>query len=242
MTLAVVILKPFMTVFTKRQWRGGRNIPPEGGVVVCVNHISYFDPLSFAHFVYDHGRLPRFLAKAALFKLFFVGSVLRGADQIPVYRESQDAAKSVSDAVAAVRRGECVCIYPEATVTRDPDMWPMVGKTGAARIALTTGAPVIPVAQWGAQEVLAPYAKRPHLLPRKTMRLHAGPPVDLSEFAGQEQTAEVLRAATEKVMAAITGLLEEIRGEPAPEQRYDPRAAGVPTTGNPRRAEKGPHA
>ena len=111
--------------------------------------------------------------------------MLRGAGQIPVYRESADASRAFSAAVAAVRDGECVAFYPEATLTRDPDQWPMVGKTGAARVALETGAPVIPVAQWGPQELLAPYAKKPDLFPRKTMHVRAGPPVDLSDFAGR---------------------------------------------------------
>ena len=56
-------------------------------------------------------------------------------------------------------------IYPEGTLTRDPDLWPMTGKSGAARIALATGCPVIPVGQWGAQEILPPYAKKPRPLP-----------------------------------------------------------------------------
>lgn len=231
--LAVVILKPLMTLLTRRDWRGMEHVPAHGGVVLCVNHISYFDPLAFSHFVFDAGRLPRFLAKAALFELPFVGMVLRGTGQIPVFRESQDAAKAFAAAVDAVNAGGCVCIYPEATVTRDPDRWPMVGKTGAARVALTTGAPVIPVAQWGAQEVLGPYSKRPHFFPRHTMRMTAGSPVDLSDLAGRELTAEVLHAATDRIMAAITELLAAIRGETAPEVRFDPRTGGLPRTGNP---------
>jgi 1-acyl-sn-glycerol-3-phosphate acyltransferase len=233
---AVAVLRPLLLVLTRRDWRGQENVPRTGGVVLATNHISYFDPLSFAHFVWDSGRTPRFLAKAALFDVPFVGLVVRGARQIPVYRESEDAAKAFAAAVEAVRRGECVCIYPEGTVTRDPDLWPMAGKTGAARVALATGAPVVPVAQWGAQDVLAPYGRRVRLLPRKTMHLAAGPPVDLDEFRQQEPTVEVLRAATARIVDALTALLEDIRGVPAPAVRFDPRAAGVATTGDPHRA------
>ncbi len=156
-----------------------------------------------------------------------------------MYRESADASKAYTAAVDAVRRGECVAIYPEATISRDPGLWPMTGKTGAARVALATGAPVIPVAQWGPQEVLSPYGKRLRLLPRKTMHVAAGPPVDLSEFAAGPVDAETLRLVTEKIMTAITVLLEEIRGEPAPPVRYDSRAEGVPPTGDPRRFHPG---
>jgi 1-acyl-sn-glycerol-3-phosphate acyltransferase len=223
-----------MLVLTRRDWSGAEHLGG-GGIVVVVNHVSHFDPLVFAHFLYDNGRLPRFLAKAGLFRIFFVGSVLRGAKQIPVYRDSVDAATAYSAAVDAVRRGECVAIYPEATLTRDPDLWPMVGKTGAARVALETGAPVIPVAQWGPQYVLAPYTKRPHLFPRRVMHVKAGPPVDLTEYAGRPIDGPLLHEVTEKIMADITELLEQIRGEKAPAVRFDPRRAGLPTTGNPGR-------
>jgi 1-acyl-sn-glycerol-3-phosphate acyltransferase len=232
---AVSILRPPVVLLTRREWHGAEHLPQTGGVIVCTNHISYFDPLAFGLFVFDHGREPRYLAKSGLFHIPFVGRVLRGAGQIPVYRESASASQAYSAAVQAVREGGCVAIYPEATVTREPRLWPMVGKTGAARIALETGAPVVPVAQWGAQEVLAPYARLPRFLPRKTMHVRAGPPVDLSDLAGAEVDGEVLREVTERIMAAITCLLEEIRGEPAPAVRYDPRSAGVPATGDPNR-------
>ena len=210
---AVVLVRPFLTVCTRQDWRGWEHLPESGGAVVVSNHISHVDPFTFAHFVYESGRLPRFLAKASLFRVPFVGTVLRGAKQIPVYRESETAAEAYSAAVDAVRRGKLVAIYPEATLTRDPDLWPMVGKTGAARVALETEAPVIPLAQWGPHEVLPPYSKLPRLFPRHTVHVHAGPPVDLADLQGRPIDAELLRVATARIMAAVTGLLEEIRGE-----------------------------
>ena len=231
--LAEVILRPLLVVFTRRDWRGAEHLPRTGGVVLVTNHISWFDPLAFAHYVFDNGRLPRFLAKDSVFKILFVGRLLRGAGQIPVYRGSTDASKAFSAGVDAVRRGEAVVVYPEGTITRDPDLWPMVGKTGAARIALAAGVDVVPIAQWGPQEVLAPYAKRLRLLPRKTMHLVAGPPVDLDDLRGRPISSELLREATARIMAALTELLEEIRGGQAPAVRFDPKAAGLPLTGNP---------
>lgn len=236
--LAVVILRPLLTAFTRREWRGREHIPETGGAVVVTNHISHADPLTFAHFLYDSGRLPRFLAKSSLFEVPFVRSVVRGAKQIPVYRESGTAVQAYSAAVDAVRRGELVAIYPEATLTRDPDLWPMVGKTGAARVALETGAPVIPVAQWGAHHLLPPYSKRPHLLARHTMHVHAGPPVDLSDLRERPLDSEVVAEAMDRIMSAVTGLLEEIRGETAPPVRFDPTGSGLPRTGNPRRVHR----
>jgi 1-acyl-sn-glycerol-3-phosphate acyltransferase len=225
--LAAVIAKPPLIVFFKRDWHGMEHIPADGGFITALNHNSYLDPLSYGHFQYNTGRVPRFLAKAALFKPFFIGTMLRGTGQIPVYRESTDAANAFRAAVDAINSGECVVFYPEGTLTREPDLWPMVGKTGIARVALLTKAPVIPVAQWGAHEAVPPYAKekKVRLLPRKTLRVIAGPPVDLDEFYGQEPTPEVLRQITETIMLRVAALLAELRGEPAPAALYNPRAA-----------------
>ena len=230
--LAVAIVRPLMLLLTKRDWRGWEHFPASGGFVVAPNHVSHVDPLAFAHYLYDSGHPPFFLGKEAVFRVPVVGAILRGAQQIPVYRNTGRAADAFRAAVGAVESGKCVGVYPEGTLTRDPGLWPMVGKTGAARIALTTRCPVIPVAQWGPQEILAPYSKRPHLLPRKTMHVLAGPPVDLSDLHDHPLDAAVLREATARIMAAITALLVELRGEPAPAERFDSRKHGLPETGN----------
>lgn len=230
--LAIGLLRRPLLCLTKRDWHGAEHLLADAlvdghqvGIVVCPNHISWFDPLQSAHFLYDNGRPPRFLGKEEVFRIPFIGRIIRGAGQIPVYRETVDAARAVSAAVAAVQAGECVVVYPEGTITRDPDMWPMTGKTGAARIALATGAPVIPLGMWGAQEVIPPYAKMLHLLPRRTMQVLAGPPVDLSDLASRPLDNETLRLATERIMAAITVLVEQLRDAPAPERRFDPRTS-----------------
>jgi 1-acyl-sn-glycerol-3-phosphate acyltransferase len=232
---AVTILRPLMVTFTRPVWRGAENLPTDGGYVAAVNHLSYVDPFTFGHFMFDNGHLPRFLAKDTLFRMFFVGNVMRGAKQIPVYRTTGDAMSALSAAVDAVKAGECVAIYPEATLTRDPDLWPMQGKSGAARVALASGRPVIPLAQWGAQEILGPYKRLPRLLPRHTSYVSAGPPVDLSRFEGRELTAEVLREATDAILDAITDLLADIRQQQPPPTRWDPRTGGAPRYGNPHR-------
>ena len=220
---AAVLCKPPLVVLLKRDWRGMEHIPAEGGFITAVNHNSHVDPFAYAHYQYNTGRVPRFLAKSGLFKKGFVGAAMRGTGQIPVYRESTDALSAFRAAIDAVERGECVAFYPEGTLTRDPDGWPMTAKTGAARVALQTKCPVIPVAQWGCNELLPPYAKKPHLFPRKTHQVLAGPPVDLSRFYDKEMTADLLKEATEVIMAAVTRQLEQIRGEKAPETPYDPR-------------------
>ena len=219
--IAVPILKPLLKATTRREWIGGENIPETGGFIIALNHISHVDPLTAAHLVYDHGYMPRYLAKAGLFDGKVLGGFLRGAGQIPVKRETKDAVGAYAAAVEAVRGGQCVVIYPEATITRDPDMWPMKGKSGAARIALETGCPVIPVGQWGAQEMLAPYAKHPHLVPRHRIVMRVGPPVELDDLRAQERSIAVVNEATERIMTAITHQLELVRGEQAPAERYD---------------------
>ncbi|NUV76131.1 1-acyl-sn-glycerol-3-phosphate acyltransferase [Streptomyces fungicidicus] len=225
--LAAVIAKPPLVLLFKRDWSGMENIPADGGFITAVNHNSYLDPLSYAHYQYNTGRVPRFLAKNGLFGKGFVGAVMRGTGQIPVYRETTNALDAFRAALDAIERGECVAFYPEGTLTRDPAMWPMTAKTGAARVALRTRCPVIPVAQWGANLAMPPYAKenKLRLLPRKTLQVKAGPPVDLSAYYDLEPTPEVLREVTETIMAAVTALLAEMRGEPAPATPYDPRTA-----------------
>jgi 1-acyl-sn-glycerol-3-phosphate acyltransferase len=230
--LTTVVLRPLLSGLLKRDWRGRENVPAKGGVIIAANHISEADPLALAHFVYGSGRFPVFLAKATLFESGFVARVLRGTGQIPVHRDSADAAHALEHAEQALRDGECLIFYPEGSCTHDPELWPMTGQTGVARMALKTGATVVPVATWGAHELL-PYRKGEltglagslkkgvHPFPRKTMKVAAGPPVDLSRYAGRPLGRETLRAATDDIMAAITALLAGLRGQEPPKERYD---------------------
>ena len=235
--LGVPILKPAILAAASRTWIDGEKIPAVGGCIVVFNHISHVDPLLAAHFVYDHGRLPRYLAKSGLFKNKVLGAFLTGAGQIPVERLSRSAVGAYDAAVAAVRNGECVVVYPEGTLTRDPDLWPMVGKSGAARIALETGCPVIPVGQWGAQGLLPPYTKKPDFLPRKRIVMKAGDPVDLSDLLAKPRTAEVVSETTARIMAALTAIVGDLRNETPPAKPFDPRKMGVRQTGNPNKKD-----
>ena len=151
--LSVVVVSLTTGLF-KRDWRHIERIPKDGPAIIAVNHVSYADPFVVARLVWDAGRIPRFLGKAPLFEVPVVGTILSAAGQIPVRRATRAAADSLDDAVAALRAGEIVVIYPEGTVTRDPDFWPIVGKTGVARLALLAPqVPLIPVGQWGFAEL-----------------------------------------------------------------------------------------
>jgi len=220
----VVVVRPLMRVLTRREWRGMEQVPRTGGVIVAANHVSELDPFVVGHFLFNQGRAPRFLAKSELFRKAPVKWILNGAKQIPVSRNTSDASLALQPAVDALHRGECVLIYPEGSATRDPHLWPMKARTGVARLALLSGVPVIPVAQWGPEQILPYKARRPMLFPRRTMKVLAGPPVDLSPFEGQPLTADLLRAATDAIMRRIATQLAELRGGTPPETFFDMRA------------------
>ena len=235
---AAVVLKPLLIAIGRRDWRHEDRIPRSGGIVVAVNHISKIDPLMLAHLLYNQHRLPRFLAKDGLFEVPVIGGLMYRWGQIPVAREGSDAAAAFAAAVEAVENGEAVMFYPEGSITRDPDGWPMRGKTGAARVALMSGAPLIPIGQWGAQNTLPAYSGKVSVLPRHVAHYNIGAPVDLDDLRGKEITAEVLQEATDRMMAAITDLVAEIRGEVPPPVRFDPRREGLSEIGRIAKVER----
>ena len=232
------LIKPLLNLIAKRDWRGVENLPKSGAAIAVCNHISYVDPLLFTHFLYDNGRAVRYLGKASLFKMPIIGRVLLGAGQIPVERESSVASHSLQHAIAFLKSGHLLGVYPEGTLTRDENYWPMRGKTGIARLAILTQVPVIPCAQWGAQEILPAYSKKLKLFPRTKVVVVAGKPLDFSKWYGRAEDPVALEEATAYVMSAITRLLERLRGEKAPAEIFDPRKSQLPRTGNFKREQK----
>lgn len=231
--LLSVIVLPFMNLLGRYVLHGTEHVPKTGAFVLAPNHYTNIDPLVVAVALWKAGRTPRFLAKASLFKVPVLGAILRGTGQIPVERAgaTRGGPDPLAEAGRIAERGLAVIIYPEGTLTRDPDLWPMRGKTGAVRMALREGVPVIPVAHWGAQRILPRYSKRLSLFPRKRVDIRFGPPVDLSRFEGRPMDAAALAEATDEVMDAIAALLEQVRGERAPAQRWNPAQHGQAETG-----------
>jgi 1-acyl-sn-glycerol-3-phosphate acyltransferase len=227
-----LFLKPILNLIVKKDWRGEKFIPKSGGAIVVCNHISYLDPFTFTHFLYSNGRAPRYLGKKAVFDIPLIGWVIRAAGQIPVERESSGASKAFAVAVAALRAGHLIGIYPEGTLTRDENLWPMSGKTGAARLALMTGVPVIPCASWGPQQVIPRYGRRIKLFPRTKVSIIAGEPVDLSPWQGRESDGRALEEATNHIMDRMTQLLSQLRDEKPPAVRFDAKSSDLPRTGN----------
>lgn len=227
--LIVFVLRWLLVIFTKRVWKGSERLNIDSGIIIVSNHYSYFDPLALGHFIHDSGRPPRFLAKVEVFKYPIIGALIRKAGQIPVYRRSSKASDALREATTAVLAGEAVVIYPEGTLTHDPNLWPMTALTGSARLALTTQKPVIPIASWGAHRVIDPWSNKVRLLPRKTMFVVAGEPIDLRSYYGRENDADALREVTELMMQRITEELAVIRGEQPPKVAWDRKIEWEPS-------------
>lgn len=221
-----------MGILSKITIIDGNKVPGTGAFVLTPDHYSEIDPLVMGVAMWNVGRMPRFLAKASLFKVPVLGAIMRRTKQVPVEREGST---SKSDPLAAARQitenGLAVIIYPEGTLTREPDLWPMRGKLGAVRMALDANIPIVPVAHWGTQLVLPRYGKL-SLFPRKKITVKFGDPIDLSSYRDQPRTTRMLGEATELVMQAITALLEDLRGEKAPAERWDPAAKHQSETGH----------
>jgi 1-acyl-sn-glycerol-3-phosphate acyltransferase len=225
---AVVVIVPVSSLLFRLRYRHGDRLPATGPVLLVANHVSVLDPLACARLAWDNGRVPHFLAKESLFR-GRLGPILRACGQIPVARFSADAHEALSAAQADLAAGNCVVIYPEGSVTRDPGWWPMQARTGVARLALTTDAAVVPVAQWGPQRVHDYHAHTWHLRFRTPTDHLVGEPIDLSAQrarlrAGGALSAELLRETTDLIMTRVRDQLAELRDEPAP-RTFHPRTA-----------------
>jgi 1-acyl-sn-glycerol-3-phosphate acyltransferase len=226
------ILIPILNLLTERDWRGAENIPKSGPVIVISNHISYVDALVFAHFLFRNGRAVRYLGKESVFKIPIIGRIITSAGQVPVARESAQASHALDSALGLLEAGHCVGVYPEGTLTRDENLWPMVAKTGIARLAILSKAPVIPVAQWGDQNLLPRYSKKLVFWRRTKVTYLAGSALDFSKWYGKEEDQQALIEATAYAMAKVTDLLVQIRGESAPHEIFDPHKSDLPRVGN----------
>jgi 1-acyl-sn-glycerol-3-phosphate acyltransferase len=215
-TVWLVLYSPF-SVLIRCTYRNLERMPATGPVIIVVNHVSHIDPFLVAKMIIDAARTPRFFAKDSIFAIPLVGAAMHGMGHIPVKRGSVEAIESLRAAVEALDGGRLIVLHPEGTVTRDPDGWPMIGKTGAARLALlAANVPVIPVAQWGVQDSFDLYRKRIRLFPRPRHTLSIGAPIDLAAFRDRRLSGTVLREVTEVMMRRLRDDVAELRGVPAP--------------------------
>ncbi|HVL90519.1 MAG TPA: lysophospholipid acyltransferase family protein [Actinomycetota bacterium] len=218
--LVVWTIRPLFRVLFRWRMTGMEFIPQRGPAIFACNHISYLDPLAQGYVIVRRriDRL-RFFAKAELWKNPFLRLILKSAKQIPVERGSGEAGP-VEGALNALRRGDAVVIYPEATITTTPDLSPMRGKTGVARVAVASGAPVIPVAIWGSHWVSPKNRVRTRRLFR-TIFVAAGEPMSFASLRGREDDPTTLRDVTDRIMGELERLVRDL-------QKDYPGGAAVP--------------
>jgi 1-acyl-sn-glycerol-3-phosphate acyltransferase len=189
-----------------------------GPLILVANHVSPVDPAIMTAACLVAGVSPRFLATGGLFDAPVFGALLRRSGHLRVDRGSAKAAEALPLAAAALREGAMVLVYPEGRIGLDPWMWPERGKTGVARMAALSGAPVLPVAQWGAHRVM-PFGTPTGWLGsigralrhRPVVQVRFGRVVDLSGLTGTAG-AQAMRA-TQRIMAAIDETLAPLRPE-----------------------------
>ena len=232
--LVAFFLIPVVRLMFGLRVKGLEKLPKSGSYVLVSNHVTNVDALAVAYFVYVKlNRAPHFLAKEGLFRLPLIGKILLAAGQIPVYRTSgQRNDEPLRVAHEYLKRGHMIAIFPEGTLTRDPGLWPMRGKSGAVRLALDTNVPVYPIAHWGSHHILPTYGSKFRPGFWKRVDVTVGNEIDLTEFRNKKLTPDELRVATEKVMVEITHLVEQLRSEKAPEHRWSPEQSGQAVTGN----------
>jgi 1-acyl-sn-glycerol-3-phosphate acyltransferase len=131
-----------------------------------------------------------------------------------------------------LRAGQVVVIFPEGTLTRDPDLWPMRGKAGAVRLAVEMGLPIVPAAHWGVAQVMGPYSKKISPNPFHLVRVKIGKPMRFDELDKDNLSTAALATATDSVMHAIGALVGEMRGETPPKELWDPVKKGQSEIGN----------
>ncbi|MFT4229377.1 MAG: lysophospholipid acyltransferase family protein [Microbacterium sp.] len=226
------IVVPLTALFARIRIVGAENLPREGAFVLAPNHYSEFDALIVAVAVWRMGRAPRFMAKESLFRVPVLGAAMRATGMVPVARSSSAAAarQTLETSEQLVEHGRGVIVYPEGTLTRDPGLWPMRGKTGAVRLALAGGIPLIPLAQWGVQEIMPRYGRL--RFPRRApVTVVVGEPVDLSDFPGAQTPPSGLAKATTRLMDVLAEMLGGLRGEEPPAERWDPASHRQKETG-----------
>jgi 1-acyl-sn-glycerol-3-phosphate acyltransferase len=217
--IVVGVLVPLMRLLFRWTFIGLEKLPRMGPAIVAPNHISNLDPLCVGYMVVRAGRRPRFLGKASLWKKWYLRIILDGVGQIPVERGT-GRHEPLDAALDALRRGEVVVVYPEATITTNPDLTPMQGKTGVARLALATGVPVYPVAQWGPQWYIAKYHKSSYR-PWRRFVFKVGEPLTFPDLEGKQDDHDVRREVTDRVMAEVDRLVREV-------QKIHPDGAATP--------------
>jgi 1-acyl-sn-glycerol-3-phosphate acyltransferase len=200
-----VLLGPGLKVYYDPWHEGEENIPEKGGAILASNHLSFSDsvflPLVIKRKLVFLGKAEYFEGKGV--KGWATKAFMEGVGTIPVQRGGGRASEAaIRTGVEVLKGGDLLGLYPEGT--RSPDGRLYRGKTGAARMAIEAGVPVIPVAMIGTDKA-QPIGQR---VPNRAVKVGAriGRAIDLSEFAGRQEDREALRVATTRIMTAIQEL------------------------------------
>jgi 1-acyl-sn-glycerol-3-phosphate acyltransferase len=195
-----IIVYPICRLFA---WRitGLERIAAEGPTILASNHISFIDPVAILWLGDRRHRPVRFLAKTELWHSRLLRFFLVRTRQIPIDRRKLSAAESLAAARAALDDGQCVCVFPEGTISTDLD--PLPAKTGVARLAATTQVPVTPVGLWGTHRV-APAGRRPRPHVRVPVTIVVGEPIAVSSTDDPVD-------ATDRIMGGVASCVAEAR-------------------------------
>ena len=202
--LKYIVLGPILRLLFRPQVEGRDNVPSDGPAIIASNHLSFCDSIFMPLMV---RRKITFVAKAEYFtgkgiKGFLIKSFFVGTGTIPVDRSGGHAAQAAMDTgLRILRSGQLFGIYPEGT--RSPDGRLYRGKTGVARLALESGAPVVPVAMLNSDIVQPPGRIRPKIM---RVKIRFGEPMDFSRYAGQAGDRFVERAVTDEIMYELMEL------------------------------------
>lgn len=219
--LAQVPLRPLVRAFVRLRIENAHRLNIAGPMVIAGNHTGPFDALAYGYLLQSSGVPPRFLAKHSLFEVPVLGPLLRRTRQIPVHRGAGRGGDALAAAERELSADGSVMVFPEGTYTRDPAGWPMRARLGTVRLALRTGAPIVPVACVGSREFWPVGAVFPRLVPRRTIILHVGEPYVPQPRPGETQHDAEIRLTAE-LMDTITELIAALRGDQPPPTPYDP--------------------
>lgn len=194
------ILTPVLRVLYRVRLEDRDRVPAQGPVILAANHRSFMDSLFLPLVI---RRRVTFVAKAEYFDDKKTAWFFRGVGQIPIRREGGDASeRALASATDVLEHGQVFGIYPEGTRTRDGYLHR--GHTGVARLALRTGAPIVPVGMIGTDDINPIGRKLPRLF--RTVRIRFGTPISVDRYAGREHDRLVLRQLTDEVMFELQQL------------------------------------
>ncbi|MGC3020194.1 lysophospholipid acyltransferase family protein [Brevibacterium sp. FAM 24630] len=225
-TVAATAAFGLMRTATKMSVRGIEHLPPKGtGIIVAAYHANHLDPILVGLALKRNGRMPHFLAKSTLFS-GALGLILKTIGQIPVLRSSASAGDSLEYAKDALAHGQTVVIYPEGTLTKDPELWPQHFKTGTARLALETGAPIIPAAHWGLNTIFPRGQKKLRFKPfSNESTVVFGPPVDYSDLWVHRAEKATMGKLSKRLKDTIARMVAELSERALP-QRFEEKETG----------------